>query len=115
MKWLFSYEQKSWLFRTLVLANRLTIMQFELDDTVINSTGLTNDQLRLALAIQLYATGRLTKAQARRLTNLDRIAFADELGKRGLGQEYTPEMLEEDLKTHLSKPIPQLTIHPVQS
>ena len=74
-------------------------MQLELDDSVIKSTGLTDDQLRLALAIQLYATGQLTKAQARRLTNLDRIAFANELGERGLGQEYTREMLEEDLKT----------------
>ncbi|WP_461049491.1 UPF0175 family protein [Spirosoma arcticum] len=74
-------------------------MQLGLDDTIINSTGLTDDQLRLALAVQLYATGQLTKAQARLLTNLDRIAFANELGERGLGQEYTVEMLEEDLKT----------------
>ena len=74
-------------------------MQLELDDTIIKSTGLTDDDLKLALAVQLYATGQLTKAQARRLTNLDRIAFANELGKRGLGQEYTVEMLEEDLKT----------------
>ena len=34
-----------------------------------------------------------------KLTNPDRIAFADELGGRGLGQEYKREMLEEDLKT----------------
>ena len=74
-------------------------MQLELDDAVINNTGLTGDQIRLALAIQLYSTGRLTKAQARRLTNLDRIAFANELDKRGLGQEYTLDMIEEDLKT----------------
>lgn len=74
-------------------------MILELDDAIIESTGLTDDQLRLALAVQLYATGQLTKAQARRLTNLDRIAFADELGKRGLGQEYTLEMLDEDLKS----------------
>ena len=78
-------------------------MILELDDAIIGSTGLTNDQLRLALAVQLYATGQLTKAKARRLTNLDRIAFADELGKRGLGQESTLEMLEDDLKTLVLK------------
>lgn len=78
-------------------------MQLELDDTIINSTGLTPDDLKLELALRLYATGRLTKAQARRLTNLDRIAFADELGERGLGQEYTFEMLEEDIKTLVLK------------
>ena len=74
-------------------------MQFELDDMIIKSTCLTDDQLRLVLAMKLCTTEQLTKAQARRLTNLDRIAFANELGKRGLGQEYTVEMLEEDLKT----------------
>lgn len=74
-------------------------MQLELDDTIIKSTGLTPEELRLALAIQLYATGQLTKAQARRLTGLDRIAFANELAGRGLGPEYTIEMLDEDLKT----------------
>lgn len=74
-------------------------MQLELDDSVIDSTGLTEDQLRLALAVQLYASGQLAKAQARRLTNLGRLAFDDELGRRGLGPEYTPEMLEEDLRT----------------
>jgi hypothetical protein len=47
-------------------------MQIELDDTTIKSTGLTDDQLRLALAVQLCATEQITKAQARRLTNLDR-------------------------------------------
>lgn len=74
-------------------------MILELDDTIIESTGLTDDELRLALAIQLYASGQLTKAQARRLTNLSRLVFANELGKRGLGQEYTLDMLNEDLKT----------------
>lgn len=74
-------------------------MQLELDDAIIESTGLTPEELRLALAIQLYATGQLTKAQARRLTDLDRIAFANELAQRGLGPEYTLEMLNEDLKT----------------
>lgn len=74
-------------------------MILELDDTIIGSAGLAPEELRLALAIQLYATGQLTKAQARRLTDLDRIAFANELARRGLGPEYTLEMLDEDLKT----------------
>ncbi|WP_019990108.1 UPF0175 family protein [Rudanella lutea] len=73
-------------------------MILELDDQIIQTTGLTSEQLRLELAVQLYANGKLTKAQARRLTDLDRIAFSDELAKRGLGQEYTLEMLEEDAK-----------------
>lgn len=74
-------------------------MTLELDDQIIQSTGLTSEQLRLELAVQLYASGKLTKAQARRLTDLDRIAFSSELAKRGLGTKYTLEMLQEDVKT----------------
>ncbi|RIV25585.1 UPF0175 family protein [Fibrisoma montanum] len=73
-------------------------MQLDLDEAVIQSTGLTANELRLELAVQLYASSKLTKAQARRLTDLDRLAFTSELTRRGLGEEYTEKMFTEDLK-----------------
>ncbi|GAA4399135.1 hypothetical protein GCM10023187_10540 [Nibrella viscosa] len=74
-------------------------MLLELNDEIITRTGLSDDQLRLELAVQLYATGKLTMAQARRLTNLHRIAFEEELGQRGLWPNYTEEDLRQDVAT----------------
>lgn len=74
-------------------------MQLELDDGIIQHTGLTPDELRLELAVQLYASGKLTQAQARRLTNLERIAFEQELGRRKLWPNYTEEDLIQDIAT----------------
>lgn len=72
-------------------------MVLELDDEVLRTTGLTPEELRLELAVALYASGKLTQAQARRLTTLPRLAFEQELGKRKLWPNYTEDDLHDDL------------------
>lgn len=72
-------------------------MALEIDDDLLRSIGLTPDELRLELAVHLYATGRLTQVQARRLTSLSRLAFEQELGKRKLWPNYTEQDLQDDV------------------
>jgi len=72
-------------------------MLLDLNDDLLTSTGLTLDELRLELAVALYASGKLTQAQARRLTDLSRLAFEQELGKRKLWPNYTEEDLRDDI------------------
>jgi predicted HTH domain antitoxin len=80
-------------------------MALEIDDDLLRSIGLTPDELRLELAVHLYATGRLTQAQARHLTTLSRLAFEQELGKRKLWPNYTEQDLHDDIATlQLSQP-----------
>ncbi|MBC7893018.1 MAG: UPF0175 family protein [Sphingobacteriaceae bacterium] len=69
----------------------------ELDETVLPD--ISPERLRLEFAIWLYQAGKATKAQARRLTGLERLEFERELGHRGLGTELTEAHLEQDLAT----------------
>jgi predicted HTH domain antitoxin len=55
--------------------------------------------LRRELAIQLYAREILPKAAARRLSGLERVAFDDLLGQRGIVSRLTEEDLDADLKS----------------
>jgi len=69
----------------------------ELDETTLPDT--PPERLRLEFAIWLYQTGKATKAQARRLSGLERLDFEHELGERGMGTELTEAHLEQDLAT----------------
>ena len=49
------------------------------------------------LAVQLYARELLPKAAARRLSGMDRIAFDELLGQRGLASRLSVEDFDADL------------------
>jgi predicted HTH domain antitoxin len=49
------------------------------------------------LAVQLYARELLPKAAARRLSGMDRIAFDELLGQRGLESRLSVEDVDADL------------------
>jgi predicted HTH domain antitoxin len=53
--------------------------------------------LKRELAVQLYAQEILPKAAARRLSGLDRVAFDELLGRRGIVSRLTPADLRADL------------------
>ncbi|SKB94380.1 UPF0175 family protein [Dyadobacter psychrophilus] len=77
-------------------------MLLELDDQIIQSTGLSQEQLRVELAVQLYEQGKITVGQAGRMTSMGSIQFQQELGKRQIPSNYDKDDLDADLKT-LSK------------
>jgi len=52
---------------------------------------------RIELAIALYARGVLSLGQARRLAELSKWEFLEELAKRGIERHYTREELEDDI------------------
>jgi predicted HTH domain antitoxin len=72
-------------------------MQLELDDTIIQNTGLTDDQLRVELALQLYQDGKLSLGQGGTLSGLGVIRFQQELGKRKIFLAYSMEDLQHDI------------------
>jgi predicted HTH domain antitoxin len=77
-------------------------MLLELDDQIIQSTGLSQEQLRVELAIQLYEQGKITVGQGGRMTGMGSIKFQHELGKRQVASAYDKDDLDSDLQT-LSK------------
>ncbi|WP_026628266.1 UPF0175 family protein [Dyadobacter alkalitolerans] len=74
-------------------------MLLELDDQIIQSTGLSQEQLRIELAIQLYEQGKITVGQGGRMTSMGSIKFQQELGKRHISSNYDQDDLDADLKT----------------
>lgn len=53
--------------------------------------------LKRELAVQLYVQEILPKAAARRLSGMDRVAFDELLGQRGIASRLTPDDLDADL------------------
>ena len=74
-------------------------MIIELPDNLIHQTGLSEAELRLKIAIELFKEERLSLGQASQLAGIHRLAFQQELGKRKVPVHYDEEMLENDLKT----------------
>ena len=74
-------------------------MQLELDDAVIRSTGLTDDDLKLKLALLLYQDRKLSLGQVGRLSGLGTVQFQQELGKRQITLNYDLSDLNEDIET----------------
>lgn len=74
-------------------------MALIIEDSELQAAHLTEEELRLEIAILLYQQGRLSMGRAGKFAGLNRIHFQKELGKREIPVNYDEEELEEDLKT----------------
>jgi predicted HTH domain antitoxin len=66
------------------------------DDPTLDSFG--EAELRLELAVALFASGRISRNVAARIAEMDRFIFDEELLRRKT-PSYTRDMVEEDLDT----------------
>ena len=73
-------------------------MGFVIADELVAATGLSEGELRLEIAVSLFAAERLTLGQASRLAEVPQAEFLQELGSREVPVHYGVEELEEDLK-----------------
>jgi len=64
---------------------------------VLEQAQFSPAELRLEIAVYLYAKERLSMGQAQRLAGIDRIAFQKELSKRGVFIQFDVNDLHEDL------------------
>ena len=74
-------------------------MSVEINDDLVQATGLTEGELRLEIAMTLFASERLTLGQASRLAAVSQASFLRELGSREIPVHYGVPELEEDLET----------------
>ncbi|MCB0531519.1 MAG: UPF0175 family protein [Lewinellaceae bacterium] len=70
-----------------------------IEDSILEAANMSEQELKIELAILLYRKNRLTYAQARKLSELSRIEFDDKLAEAGIPSDYTVEDLHADLKT----------------
>jgi len=70
-----------------------------IEDEIIRSTQLTEQQLRLEIAVALYEKGILSFGQARKLAGMGYFEFEKLLFDRNVPNGYTPEDLKSDIDT----------------
>jgi predicted HTH domain antitoxin len=71
-------------------------MLLEIPDTVIEETSLSSDEIRMELAIWLYAMKRLTFGQARKLAGATVITFQKALAEKDLYLHFDLEDLKNE-------------------
>ena len=64
------------------------------------SDSVLKHEARLAMAVKLFETGKLTSGQAARLATMPRVDFLYELGRFGVSPiQMEPDELEEDVNS----------------
>lgn len=70
-----------------------------IENDILEAAHITEEELRVELAVMLYRKGRLSYAQARALSALSRIQFDDLLFEQSVPPEFTVEDLRDDVRT----------------
>lgn len=73
-------------------------MQLSINEDIILSADLSENDVRLALALGLFQEDRVTLAQAARLCGMERVTFQHQLAVRKIPVHYGEEELENDLQ-----------------
>lgn len=73
-------------------------MTIELPDQEIDFLRLTPEQVRLELAVGLYAGRQVSLGRAAKIAGVAYAAFMHEIGHRGICINYTIEDAEHDMK-----------------
>ncbi|MBD2773275.1 UPF0175 family protein [Iningainema tapete] len=74
-------------------------MNVVIPDDIFQATKMTEDELKLEIAILLYKQDKISSGKARAWTGLSVIEFQHELAKRGLCINYDVEDFQTDVRT----------------
>lgn len=73
-------------------------MSLIIPDDILDRAGMSEEELRLEVALLLFRMERLTLAQACRLSGLTRLEFQRVLADRRIPIRYGPDDLRSDLE-----------------
>ncbi len=74
-------------------------MKIEIPNDALNRANLTEDELRLELALFLYDKNIFTLESASKFANMDTYQFQKKLGEKKIPIHYTLNDFHDDLKT----------------
>ncbi|NJO41813.1 MAG: UPF0175 family protein [Cyanobacteria bacterium CRU_2_1] len=74
-------------------------MSVVIPDDILQATQMTEDELKLEIAIMLYKQQKISSGKVRTWTGLTVIEFQHELAKRELCINYDVEDFQSDVKT----------------
>jgi predicted HTH domain antitoxin len=78
---------------------RTVLMSVLIPDDILRATKMTEDELKLEIAIMLYKQDKISSGKVRAWTGLTVIEFQHELAKRGLCVNYDVEDFQSDVST----------------
>ncbi len=73
-------------------------MLLTIPDNIVQSTRMTEDELRIEIAIMLYQKEKITLGQASELAEVNQLQFQHLLASRKIPINYDIDDLETDLK-----------------
>lgn len=71
----------------------------EISQDILDSARLTLEELKVELAVTLYAQGKLSVGKARELAGMSLWEFRQVLGSRRISPHYDVDDLKEDIST----------------
>ncbi|PZD72306.1 hypothetical protein C1752_03893 [Acaryochloris thomasi RCC1774] len=74
-------------------------MSLVIPDDILQSTQMTEGELKLEIAIMLYKQQKVSSGKVRAWTGLTVIEFQHELKERGLYANYDVEDFQSDMRT----------------
>lgn len=74
-------------------------MSVVIPDDILRAVKMTEDELKLEIAILLYKQDKISSGKARAWLKLTVIEFQHELAKRGLYVKYDVEDFQADVRT----------------
>jgi len=74
-------------------------MSLVIPNDILQAAKMTEDELKLEIAIMLYKQEKISSGKVRVWTGLTVIEFQHELGKRGLCINYDVEDFQSDIQT----------------
>lgn len=80
----------------IALTKRMSVV---IPDDILQATKMTEDELKLEIALMLYKQQRISSGKVRAWTGLTVIEFQHELAKRELCLNYDVDDFQSDMKT----------------
>lgn len=74
-------------------------MSITIPDDILRASNMTEDELKLEIAILLYQQGKISSGKVRAWTGITVLEFQHELAKRGLYLNYDVEDFQSDVQT----------------
>jgi predicted HTH domain antitoxin len=74
-------------------------MNITIPDEILTSAKMSEDEIKLELAILLYKQKKISTGQARRLAGMHLLEFRKEIASRGMCVNYDVEDFQADIET----------------
>lgn len=74
-------------------------MSLTIPDDILQSAKMTEEELKLEIAILLYQQKKISIAKARFFAGKNVLQFQKELANRGISLDYEPEDQQADIET----------------